>query len=76
MEKFKATHPDYFKKYYLQNKDKILKRNKQNYHDKKIYYTIQIAGTTYCFEHKKDIVIKKCTQKQLDKNGNYIRVFS
>ena len=74
MDKFKDKHPNYFKDYYRKNKEKIKENNKQNYKKKKKYYTIKIAGTIYSFKHKQDIVIKKYTQKELEKHGDYILV--
>ena len=74
MDKFKTKNPHYFKQYYEKNKHKMKDNSRKNYDKKRFYYTVKIAGTTYCFNHKKDIIIQKHTQKQLDECGNYIRI--
>lgn len=58
-QKFKENNPDYFKQYYQRNKTKFHQRNKNRISNRKYYYVIELDGTKYCFNCKKDVKIQK-----------------
>ena len=66
--KFKQKHPDYFKNYYIENKHKynINSRKKQ-------WWGIEIFGTTYVFDRKIDMNIKKISESELQES-NVVRI--
>lgn len=75
MEKFLNSHPNYYKKYYANNKKKYAERNHKSYSKKKsFYYAIEIKGQTYYFQKKQDISIKRITQDDIKKSPNFIQV--
>lgn len=72
MKKFKKKNPDYYKIYYQKNKDKF---NKIAINKRTKWYGIEIFGTTYYFNNKKDINIK-CLDKNDIKKKNFVFIQS
>ena len=60
---FKQRNPQYFKNYYLKNK------NKYNQNRKKKWYGVKIYGTMYYFDKKSDIKIKTLDEDDLGKTS-------
>ena len=71
--KFKQNNPDYFKDYYIKNKDKFKVRNKNRKSQRKYCYVIELEGKKYCFNCKKDVPIRKTYVNNIDQN-DYIMV--
>ena len=69
--KFKQNNPNYFKEYYLKNKDKFHKRNKQRPSKRKFYYVIELDGKKFCFNCKKDIPLQKVKIEDINNNTTY-----
>lgn len=70
-QKFKQRHPDYFKNYYIANKEKMQLRNKQRQSKRKYYYVVEIEGNKYCFETKKSIKMNKVLVEDVKNDATY-----
>lgn len=68
-QRFKKNHPDYYKNYYKNNKDKFNKKQKKR------WFGVEIYGTMYYFDKKSDIKIKILNADDI-KRPNYVRIES
>ena len=67
--KFKSKHPDYYKQYYIKNRDTFVARNKNRASKRKYYYVLELNGNKYCFHHKKDVPLQKTEIHNIEQEG-------